>query len=179
MLLVSFVVGDSNNKDASFSQIEAHHFAEKKTQEEKMLNRALRPPNLSIVYTLLPPSNDVPSKARPQGSRVTKTRPPNRITKTHSVPSRSTKRDNSSQFNAKNLPNASWFQPIVHQQSLYKAYNRLLVALRNINVIESHFMFQLFFSDEIFETICTNMNLYAANKRAKIAGRAGNGIGRK
>src|ERR1700761_9312809 len=103
-----------------------------------MSSRALRPPNPSLSYTLLPPLDDAPIKDRPQGSRVTKTRSSNRITKGHSVPTRSTKPDNSSQFNVKNLPNAPWFQPIVHQQYLHKAYNTLPVALRNIDVIEPH-----------------------------------------
>ena len=144
-----------------------------------MSNRALRPPNSSLSYTLLPPPDDAPSEARPQGSRVTKTKPANRITKTHSVPSWSTKPDNSPQFSAKNLPDAPWFQPIVHQQSLHKAYNKLPAALCNIDVIEPHLMFQLFFSDEIFETICTNTNLYAADKKAKKVTEAGKGLGRK
>ena len=144
-----------------------------------MSSRALRPPNPSLSYTLLPPPDDAPIKDRPQGSRVTKTRSSNRITKGHSVPTRSTKSDNSSQFNVKNLPNAPWFQPIVHQQGLHKAYNTLPVALRNIDVIEPHLMFQLFFNDEIFETICTNTNLYAADKKAKKATGDGKGMGRK
>lgn len=175
MLLLGFIVGDSSNKDTSFTWVESYHFAEKTTQEKKMLNRALCPPNPSLSNTLLPPPDDALSKARPQGSRVTKTEPRNRIIKTHSVPSRSTKPDNSPQFSAKNLPNASWFQPIVQQQSLHKAYNELPAALRNIDVIEPHLIIQLFFSDEIFETICMNTNLYAANKKAKKSDRSREG----
>ena len=144
MLLVGFVVGESCNKDTSFAWVEAQHFAEKTTQEKKMSDRALCPPNPSLFYTLLPPPDTAPSKARPQGSRIIKTKPPNHITKTHSVPAPSTKPDNSSQFSAKNLPDPPWFQPFIHQQSLHKAYNTLPVALRNIDVIESHLVFQLF-----------------------------------
>jgi len=66
-----------------------------------------------------------------------------------------------------------------YQQCLHKAYNRLLVVLRNIEDIEPNLMFQLFFSEEILETICVNTNLYAADKKAKKPVGAGKGLGQK
>lgn len=54
----------------------------------------------------------------------------------------------------------------MHKQSLHKAYNTLPPALRNLDVIEPIHIFQLFFNDDMFKTISTNINLYAAKRQA-------------
>lgn len=132
-----------------------------------MSERVLRPCHLNVSYTAINSDDEAGPSNAPISSKKTKKIPKSSITKYHSAVSKQKEPPYTPAFDPASLPNAQWFEPLIHPRPLHKAYNKLPPALGNLDIIEPINIFQLFFTDDMLEAISVNTNHYAAQKRVE------------
>lgn len=126
-----------------------------------MDTRSLRPHSENIRYAMDPipesPSPPKVSKKVSKGGKACFTP----ITKNHSPPEA---QDTATSLQSR-LPEVPDFTPMAEQYPLHKAYNRLPPSLHGLKAISPASIFQLFFTDRLFQTMATNTNSYTKSKR--------------
>lgn len=126
-----------------------------------MSHRDLRKRNPNISY--VPPSID--EKPGPSSTPSTSRSQKAAITKNHSAAKTPLKPPPKSPSLRAQLPNPPFFSPISHTHPLHSAYNTLPRSMEGLDSLEPIHVFSLFFNEALFDTMTTNTNLYAENKR--------------
>ena len=129
-----------------------------------MTAQQLRPRSTNISYLEILPEASASALPQPRQRKTSVKTRPQRIMKNHSPPPGKAK---SALSHSIILPEVPLYCPLRHPYPLHSPINHLPSSLLALNSIKPSDIVNLFLTEELFQTMSSNTNLYAQQKRSE------------